>query len=253
MDSATAKVAIVTGAGSGIGRAVSLALLAGGWSVVLAGRRAELLDETASLAGDAAGRALPQPTNVADPASVTALFDAAKARFGRLDLLFNNAGTGAPPVPLEELSIEHWKRVVDINLTGAFLCTQGAFRLMKDQDPLGGRIINNGSISAHNPRPGSSAYTTTKHAVTGLTKSIALDGRQFDICASQIDIGNAATPMTAKSTNGQLQPYGQMAVEPRMDVAHVGAQVAFMANLPLDANVQFVTIMATKMPWIGRG
>lgn len=253
MDSATAKVAIVTGAGSGIGRAVSLALLAGGWSVVLAGRRAELLDETASLAGDAAGRALPQPTNVADPASVTALFDAAKARFGRLDLLFNNAGTGAPPVPLEELSIEHWKRVVDINLTGAFLCTQGAFRLMKDQDPLGGRIINNGSISAHVPRPRSVAYTATKHAITGLTRSTSLDGRAYGIACGQIDIGNAATPMTARMAKGVIQPSGEMVVEPTMDVTNVGKTIVYMAGLGADANAMFVTVMATKMPFAGRG
>jgi NAD(P)-dependent dehydrogenase (short-subunit alcohol dehydrogenase family) len=253
MESATAKVALVTGAGSGIGRAVSLALLGAGWSVVLAGRRAELLEETASLAGDAASRALALPTDVADPASVTALFDAAKARFGRLDLLFNNAGTGAPPVPLEELSFDHWKRVVDINLTGAFLCTQGAFRLMKDQTPRGGRIINNGSISAHVPRPRSVAYTATKHAITGLTRSASLDGRSYDIAVGQIDIGNAGTEMTRAMSKGVTQADGAIAAEAVMDVSAVADAVLYMAGLPLEANVQFMTVMATKMPFIGRG
>jgi NAD(P)-dependent dehydrogenase (short-subunit alcohol dehydrogenase family) len=253
MRSATTKVAIVTGAGSGIGRAVSLALLGAGWSVALAGRRAELLDETASLAGEAASRALAHPTNVADPASVTALFDATKARFGRLDLLFNNAGTGAPPVPLEELSLEHWKRVVDINLTGAFLCTQAAFRLMKDQEPRGGRIINNGSISAHVPRPRSVAYTATKHAITGLTRSASLDGRAYDIACGQIDIGNAGTEMTRAMSKGVMQADGSIAREAVMDVSAVADAVLYMAGLSLDANVQFMTVMATKMPFIGRG
>jgi NAD(P)-dependent dehydrogenase (short-subunit alcohol dehydrogenase family) len=253
MSSATVKVAIVTGAGSGIGRAVSLALLAKGWSVVLAGRRAELLDETAGLAGEAAPRALACPTNVADPASVAALFEATKARFGRLDLLFNNAGTGAPPVPLEELSVEHWKRVVDINLTGAFLCTQGAFRLMKDQSPRGGRIVNNGSISAHVPRPRSVAYTATKHAITGLTRSTSLDGRAYGIACGQIDIGNAGTEMTRAMSKGVMQADGSIAAEPVMDVAAVADAVLYMAGLPLDANVQFMTVMATGMPFIGRG
>jgi NAD(P)-dependent dehydrogenase (short-subunit alcohol dehydrogenase family) len=253
MQSATAKVAIVTGAGSGIGRAVSLALLGAGWSVALAGRRADLLDQTAALSGDASGRALPHATDVAAPASVTALFDAAKARFGRLDLLFNNAGTGAPPVPLEELSLEHWKRVVDINLTGAFLCTQGAFRLMKDQDPRGGRIINNGSISAHTPRPRSVAYTATKHAITGLTRSASLDGRPYDIACGQIDIGNAGTEMTRAMSKGVMQADGSIAPEAVMDVSAVADAVLYMAGLPLDANVQFMTVMATKMPFIGRG
>ena len=253
MQSATAKVAIVTGAGSGIGRAVSLALLGAGWSVALAGRRAELLDETAGLAGEAGSRALPHPTNVADPDSVTALFDATKAHFGRLDLLFNNAGTGAPPVPLEELSIEHWRRVVDINLTGAFLCTQAAFRLMKDQDPHGGRIINNGSISAHVPRPRSVAYTATKHAITGLTRSASLVGRAYDIACGQIDIGNAGTEMTRAMSKGVMQADGAIAAEPVMDVAAVADAVLYMAGLPIDANVQFMTVMATKMPFIGRG
>jgi NAD(P)-dependent dehydrogenase (short-subunit alcohol dehydrogenase family) len=253
MESATAKVAIVTGAGSGIGRAVSLALLEAGWAVVLAGRRATALGETAALAGDAAARALAHPTDVAAPVSVTALFDAAKARFGRLDLLFNNAGTGAPPVPLEELSVAHWKRVVDINLTGAFLCTQGAFRLMKDQDPRGGRIINNGSISAHAPRPRSVAYTATKHAITGLTRSASLDGRAYDIACGQIDIGNAGTDMTRAMSQGVMQADGQIAAEPVMDVSAVADAVLYMAGLPLEANVQFMTVMATKMPFIGRG
>jgi NAD(P)-dependent dehydrogenase (short-subunit alcohol dehydrogenase family) len=253
MSSATVKVAIVTGAGSGIGRAVSLALLNAGWSVALAGRRTELLAETASLAGDAASRALPHETNVADPASVTALFEATKARFGRLDLLFNNAGTGAPPVPLEELSVEHWRRVVDINLTGAFLCTQGAFRLMRDQTPQGGRIINNGSISAHTPRPRSVAYTATKHAITGLTRSTSLDGRAYGIACGQIDIGNAGTEMTRAMSKGVMQADGAIAAEPVMEVSAVADAVLYMAGLPLEANVQFMTVMATAMPFIGRG
>jgi NAD(P)-dependent dehydrogenase (short-subunit alcohol dehydrogenase family) len=255
MESATAKVAIVTGAGSGIGRAVSLALLGAGWSVALAGRRAELLEETASLAGDAANRALPHPANVADPASVAALFDATKARFGRLDLLFNNAGTGAPPVPLEDLSFDQWKRVVDVNLTGAFLCTQAAFRLMKDQDPRGGRIVNNGSISAHVPRPRSVAYTATKHAITGLTRSTSLDGRAYGIACGQIDIGNAGTEMTKAMGKGQgvMQANGAIAPEAIMDVSAVADAVLYMAGLPPEANVQFLTVMATTMPFIGRG
>jgi NAD(P)-dependent dehydrogenase (short-subunit alcohol dehydrogenase family) len=253
MSSATAKVAIVTGAGSGIGRAVSLALLKAGWSVALAGRRAELLDETAGLAVEAKLRILTCPTDVADSASVAALFEATKARFGRLDLLFNNAGTGAPPVPLEELSIEHWKRVVDINLTGAFLCTQGAFRLMKNQSPQGGRIINNGSISAHAPRPRSVAYTATKHAITGLTRSASLDGRAYGIACGQIDIGNAGTEMTRAMSKGVMQADGSIAAEPVMDVATVADAVLYMSGLPLEANVQFMTVMATNMPFIGRG
>ena len=253
MRSATAKVAIVTGAGTGIGRAVSLALLQAGWSVGLAGRRTELLDETARLAGDAKDHALPHATDVADPASVAALFEAVRARFGRLDLLFNNAGTGAPPVPLEELSIEHWRRVVDINLTGAFLCTQAAFRLMKAQDPRGGRIVNNGSISAHAPRPRSVAYTATKHAITGLTRSTSLDGRPYDIACGQIDIGNAGTEMTQRMASGVMQADGSIAPEPTMDVAAVADAVVYMSGLPLTANVQFMTVMATQMPFIGRG
>jgi NAD(P)-dependent dehydrogenase (short-subunit alcohol dehydrogenase family) len=253
MPSATAKAAIITGAGSGIGRAVSLALLNAGWSVALAGRRADLLAETVSLAGDAAGRALAHTTDVADEASVAALFAATKARFGRLDLLFNNAGTGAPPVPFEDLSLAHWKRVVDINLTGAFLCSQAAFRLMKDQDPRGGRIINNGSISAHVPRPRSVAYTATKHAITGLTRSASLDGRAYGIAVGQIDIGNAATEMTQRMSSGVMQADGSIAAEPTMDVAAVAEAVLYMAGLPLDANVPFMTVMATNMPFIGRG
>jgi NAD(P)-dependent dehydrogenase (short-subunit alcohol dehydrogenase family) len=253
MPSATAKVAIVTGAGSGIGRAVSLALLAAGWSVGLAGRRAERLQETADLAGEAASRALPHAADVADPDSVAALFAAVKARFDRLDLLFNNAGTGAPPVPLEDLSFDHWKRVLDANLTGAFLCTQAAFRLMKDQDPQGGRIVNNGSISAHVPRPRSVAYTATKHAITGLTRSTSLDGRAYSIACGQIDIGNAATDMTRAQSQGVMQANGAVAAEPTMNVAAVAEAVLFMAGLPPQANVQFMTVMATKMPFIGRG
>ncbi|HEY0436981.1 MAG TPA: SDR family oxidoreductase [Phenylobacterium sp.] len=253
MASATAKVALVTGAGSGIGRAVSLALLKEGWSVVLAGRRAAALAETQALAGDRADRTLAHPSNVADEAEVAGLFEAAKARFGRLDLLFNNAGTGAPPVPLEDLSLEHWKRVVDINLTGAFLCTRAAFRIMKDQLPQGGRIINNGSISAHVPRPRSVAYTATKHAITGLTRSTSLDGRAYGIACGQIDIGNAATEMTQRMAGGVMQADGSIAPEPTMDVSAVADAVVMMAGLPLSANVQFVTVMATSMPFIGRG
>jgi NAD(P)-dependent dehydrogenase (short-subunit alcohol dehydrogenase family) len=253
MGSATAKVAIVTGAGSGIGRAVSLALLKAGWSVGLAGRRVERLEETAALAGDAAGRALVHAANVADDASVRALFAAVADRFGRLDLLFNNAGTGAPPVPLEDLSVEQWRRVVDINLTGAFLCTQAAFRLMKAQDPRGGRIVNNGSISAHVPRPRSVAYTATKHAITGLTRSTSLDGRAYGIACGQIDIGNAGTEMTRAMSKGVMQADGSIAAEPVMDVQAVADAVLYMAGLPLEANVQFMTVMATDMPFIGRG
>ena len=245
------KVAVITGAGSGIGRASALALMATGWSVALLGRRKDALEETAGMA--TGGHSLILPTDVSLPDQVAATFAAVMSKFGRIDMLFNNAGGNVPSTNFGDMTWEGWKSVVDVNLNGMFLCANAAFRAMRDQSPQGGRIINNGSISAHNPRPGSSAYTTTKHAVTGLTKSIALDGRQYDIASSQIDIGNAATPMTARSVNGQMQPYGQMAVEPRMDVNHVGAQVAFMANLPLESNIQFVTIMATKMPWIGRG
>jgi NAD(P)-dependent dehydrogenase (short-subunit alcohol dehydrogenase family) len=248
-----AKTALVTGAGSGIGRATALALLREGWSVVLAGRRRDALDETAAQAGPASARAQPVAADVTDPASVAALFDATKQAFGRLDLLFNNAGAGAPAVPLEDLSFEQWRRVIDVNLTGAFLCTQAAFRLMKAQQPQGGRIINNGSISAHTPRPFSAPYTASKHAITGLTRSTALDGRPHNIACGQIDIGNAATDMTRRMQSGVLQASGQVAAEPTMDVAHVAAAVVYMASLPLDANVLFLTVMATGMPFIGRG
>ena len=245
------KVAIVTGAGTGIGRAAALALAQAGYAVALAGRRAAPLEETAAEMVGAV--ALVVPTDVADPASVEALFAATKEAFGRLDLLFNNAGLGAPAVPLEELSVEKWQLVIDVNLTGAFLCTQAAIRLMKDQTPRGGRIINNGSISADRPRPNSAPYTATKHAITGLTKSTSLDGRAHDIACGQIDIGNAATPMTAKMSEGMPQADGSIAPEPTFDVAEVGRAIVHMASLPLDANVQFMTIMATKMPYIGRG
>jgi NAD(P)-dependent dehydrogenase (short-subunit alcohol dehydrogenase family) len=247
------KVAIVTGAGSGIGRASALALLKAGFHVALAGRRADALEATRSAAGDAIDRALVVPTDATDPAAVKALFAATKAKFGRLDVLFNNAGTGAPPIPLEELTIEQWRAVVDINLTAVFLCTQQAFVLMKNQAPRGGRIINNGSISAHTPRPFSSPYTATKHAITGLTKATSLDGRPFDIACGQIDIGNAATEMTAGIAEGARQPDGRRIPEPTFDVDHVARAVLYMASLPLDANVQFMTIAATKMPFIGRG
>lgn len=245
-----AKVAIVTGAGSGIGRAVASALVRSGWSVTLAGRRPDVLEETAALAG---GETLVHPADVADPDSVDALFAATQARFGRLDLLFNNAGTGAPPTAIEDHSIAHWRRVVDVNLTGAFLCTRAAFRLMKDQAPRGGRIINNGSISAHAPRPRSIAYTATKHAITGLTKSTALDGRAYDIACGQIDIGNAATDMTRAIAQGVPQADGSLKAEPVMDVQAVADAVTYMAGLPLSANVQFMTVMATQMPFVGRG
>jgi NAD(P)-dependent dehydrogenase (short-subunit alcohol dehydrogenase family) len=247
------KVAIVTGAGSGIGRAAALALLQHGYRVALAGRRREPLEQTAAAAGDARNRALVVPTDVADPESVSALFARAKEAFGRLDVLFNNAGIGAPAVPLEDLTFDQWKKVVDINLTGMFLCTQEAFRLMKSQEPRGGRIINNGSISAHAPRPNSAPYTATKHAVTGLTKSTSLDGRKYDIACGQIDIGNAATDLAARMASGVPQANGQIAVEPLMDVAHVANAIVHMASLPLEANVQFMTVMATKMPFVGRG
>jgi len=247
------KTAIVTGAGSGIGRAATLALLREGYSVVLAGRRPEALAATAAQAGPDRHQALVVPTDVADPASVAALFEATKQAFGRLDLLFNNAGTGARAVPLDELTVEEWRRVVDVNLTGAFLCTSEAFRLMKDQSPRGGRIINNGSISAYVPRPNSAPYTAAKHAITGLTKSAALDGRKYDIAAGQIDIGNADTDMTSRMKAGVLQADGSVAPEPTIDVGHVAAAIVYMASLPLDANVLFMTVMATKMPFVGRG
>jgi NAD(P)-dependent dehydrogenase (short-subunit alcohol dehydrogenase family) len=246
-------VAIVTGAGSGIGRASAIALLHAGWRVALAGRRADALQQTVAEAGDAGTRALAVPTDVRDPASVKALFTTTRDTFGRLDLLFNNAGTGTPAMPLEDLTVEQWRNVVDINLTGAFLCTQAAFRIMKDQTPRGGRIINNGSISAHAPRPFSAPYTSTKHAITGLTKATSLDGRAYDIACGQIDIGNAATDMTQRMTQGVIQPRGDMMVEPRMDVRHVADAIVHMASLPLEANVQFMTVMATKMPFVGRG
>jgi NAD(P)-dependent dehydrogenase (short-subunit alcohol dehydrogenase family) len=245
------RIAVITGAGSGIGRASALELMNNGWSVALAGRRKEMLEETAGL--KKAGKALVVPTDVTEPDQVAALFAKVKSEFGRLDMVFNNAGGGTPTTNFGDFTYEMWLRVVQVNLNACFLCANYAFRMMRDQSPRGGRIINNGSISAHVPRVGSVAYTATKHAITGLAKSIALDGSEFDICSGQIDIGNAATPLTARSTNGQMQPYGQMAVEPRMDVDHVGEQVKFMANLPLESNVQFVTIMATKMPFIGRG
>jgi NAD(P)-dependent dehydrogenase (short-subunit alcohol dehydrogenase family) len=248
-----AKVAIVTGAGSGIGRAVAIGLLEEGYSVVLAGRRAALLEQTARAAGAQAAHALIVPTDVADPAAVRALFDATRHAYGRLDLLFNNAGVTTRGVPLEDLTVEDWKFVVDVNLTGAFLCTQQAFRLMKEQQPQGGRIINNGSISAHSPRPNSAPYTATKHAITGLTKSSSLDGRRFNIACGQIDIGNAATDMTAAFATGVAQANGAIATEPRLDISHVVRAVLYMASLPLDANVQFMTVMATAMPFIGRG
>ena len=250
---ATGRTAIVTGAGSGIGRAVALALLREGYSVALAGRRADALQETVAKANGDAPRALAVPTDVTDPASVLALFDQTRDRFGRLDLLFNNAGMGAPPVPLDKLSIEQWRQVVDVNLTGAFLCTRAAFRLMKAQSPRGGRIINNGSISAHAPRPNSAPYTATKHAITGLTKSTALDGRAFDIACGQIDIGNAATEMTARMAQGVPQANGTVMVEPTMDVECVARAVLYMASLPPEANVLFLTVMATTMPLVGRG
>jgi NAD(P)-dependent dehydrogenase (short-subunit alcohol dehydrogenase family) len=245
------RVAVITGAGSGIGRASALALLQDGWSVALAGRRRDALEETAGMAKG--GKPLAVPTDVTDPDQVARLFTAVKENFGRVDMLFNNAGGNVPATNFGDFTFEMWTKVIAVNLNAMFLCANAAFRMMRDQSPQGGRIINNGSISAHAPRPGSVAYTSTKHAVTGLTKSIALDGRRYDIACGQIDIGNAATPMTARSTNGQMQAHGQVMPEARMDVDHVGAQVAFMANLPLETNVQFVTIMATKMPYIGRG
>ena len=246
------KVALITGAGTGIGKASALALVREGYAVVLAGRRAELLEATTEEAGSEA-KMLVVPTDISDPNATRALFATTKATFGRLDVLFNNAGIGAPPVPLEELPYEQWKAVVDLNLTGAFICTQEAFKIMKDQDPRGGRIINNGSISAHVPRPNSAPYTSTKHAMTGLTRSTSLDGRKYDIACGQIDIGNAETDMTAVMKRGVPQPNGSVAAEPTFDVEHVAQAVVYMANLPLDANVQFMTVMATKMPFIGRG
>ena len=245
------RIAIVTGAGTGVGKAAALALAGAGWSVVLSGRRQAPLDEVAGLI--APGRAHVVPTDVTDPDSIANLFAQTTSRFGRLDLLFNNAGIGAPAVPLEDLPLETWRQVVDTNLTALFLCTQHAFRIMRDQDPRGGRIINNGSISAHAPRPHSIAYTATKHAVTGLTKAASLDGRAYDIACGQIDIGNADTSMGGKMKGGVAQPDGSTRAEAVMDPDHVGDAVLMMANLPLEANVQFMTVMATKMPFIGRG
>ena len=247
------KAAIVTGAGTGVGRAVALALVGEGYSVALAGRRAELLDETRSRAGDESARALVVPADVSDPESVRALFAKTKDAFGRLDLVFNNAGLNVPGVPIDELDVEKWKAVVDVNLTGTFLCIREAFRVMKAQKPRGGRIINNGSVSAHVPRPGSAPYTATKHAITGLTRIASLDGRAFDIACGQIDIGNALTEMTARMTGGVRQADGSVRVEPTMDVDNVARAVVYMASLPLNANVQFMSVMATKMPFIGRG
>jgi NAD(P)-dependent dehydrogenase (short-subunit alcohol dehydrogenase family) len=247
------KIALVTGAGSGIGRAVSLALQAAGWSVVLAGRRAARLEETAGLAKPAGGEMLVVPTDVSDPESVRALFAKIREVFDRLDLLFNNAGVSGPAIPMEDLSYEQWNAVVAVNLTGAFLCAQEAFQIMKSQQPRGGRIINNGSISAHAPRPNSVPYTATKHAITGLTKCLSLDGRKYDIACGQIDIGNAATELSAPMAQGVPQANGSTLAEPRFDVQHVADAVLYMASLPLDTNVQFITVMATKMPFIGRG
>ena len=245
------KVAVVTGAGTGVGRAASLALMNAGFTVVLAGRRKDKLEETQKLGPS--GKSLAVPADMTDPGSIAALFAKVMDTYGRLDVLFNNAGMGAPPVPFEDLGLSQWQAVVNTNLTAPFLCTQHAFRIMKDQTPRGGRIINNGSISAHAPRPFSSAYTSTKHAITGLTKATNLDGRGYDIAVGQIDIGNAATPMTDRMVDGVLQPDGRKMPEPRMDAKAVGDAVAYMANLPLDANVLFMTVMASKMPFVGRG
>jgi NADP-dependent 3-hydroxy acid dehydrogenase YdfG len=247
------RIAVVTGAGSGIGRAVALALLQNDFAVVLAGRRREALAETASRAGADSAHTLVVPTDVTDPGDVQLLFEKTRDAFGRVDLLFNNAGVSAPGVPLEDLTVEQWRTVVDTNLTGVFLCTQQAFALMKSQRPRGGRIINNGSISAHTPRPNSAPYTATKHAITGLTKSTSLDGRKYDIACGQIDIGNAETELAARMARGVPQANGEIAAEPLMDVTHVARAVVYMAMLPLDVNVQFMTVMATKMPFIGRG
>jgi NAD(P)-dependent dehydrogenase (short-subunit alcohol dehydrogenase family) len=253
MMNAYSKVAVVTGAGSGIGKTVALALLKDGYRVALAGRRRDPLEQTVKEAGSAGTRTLAVPTDVSNPEAVRALFAKVREVFGRLDLLFNNAGIFPPGVPLEDLSFEQWKSAVDINLTGAFLCTQEAIKIMKSQVPRGGRIINNGSISAHAPRPNSAPYTATKHAITGLTKCTSLDGRKYDIACGQIDIGNAATEITTKMATGVPQANGTVAIEPLMDLSHVGSAVLYMASLPLDTNVQFLTIMATKMPFVGRG
>jgi NAD(P)-dependent dehydrogenase (short-subunit alcohol dehydrogenase family) len=253
MPDASPRIAIVTGGGTGVGRAAARALAGAGWQVVLAGRRIEPLERTITEIGAAGPKPLAIPTDVGDPASVRALFDQTWQAFGRLDLLFNNAGTGAPAIPIEDLSYEQWMTVVNANLTGTFLCTQQAFRLMKLQQPRGGRIINNGSISAHTPRPFSAPYTSTKHAITGLTKSTSLDGRAWDIACGQIDIGNAATEMTERMAQGVPQPDGSTRIEPRMDVNHVGEAILYMAQLPLESNVLFMTVMASKMPFVGRG
>ena len=249
----TSKTALVTGAGTGVGKAVALAFLKDGYRVALAGRRREMLEQTVKEAGANGKNALVAPTDVGKPGEVAALFGSIKQKFGRLDVLFNNAGGNAPGVAFEDLPFEKWQSVVDVNLTGMFLCAQAAFRMMKDQDPRGGRIINNGSISAHTPRPGSAPYTATKHGVTGLTKTISLDGRPYDIACGQVDIGNAVSPMTERMAQGVKQANGTTAPEPRMDPAHVGDAVVFMSNLPLDVNVLTLTIMATKMPFVGRG
>lgn len=247
------RIALVTGAGSGIGRAASLALQAAGYSVVVAGRRAEPLEKTIAMVNGSGGKMLAVPADVASPESVNALFARVKETFGRLDVLFNNAGLNAPGIPIEDLPFETWSAIVNVNLTGAFLCAQAAFRLMKDQEPRGGRIINNGSIAASAPRPNHVPYTSTKHAITGMTKCFSLDGRKYDIACSQIDIGNAATEMTERITSGVLQADGRKMAEPRMDLRHVAEAVLYIANLPLEANVQFMTLMATKMPLVGRG
>lgn len=247
------KFALITGAGSGIGRYSALGLLKDGWHVALAGRRVDALDETVALAGPDGGRALPIQADVSTPEGVTKLFAAYREQWSRLDMLFNNAGGGTPPVPLEDLTVEQWQGVVNLNLSAPFYCTQEAFRIMKAQDPKGGRIINNGSISAHTPRPFSSPYTSTKHAITGLTKATSLDGRAYDIVACQIDIGNAETPMTQRMKNGVLQPDGSSKAEPVMDVTNVADTIVLMSNMSLDANVQTVTVMASKMPFVGRG
>jgi len=249
----TEKIALVTGAGTGVGRAAALALMKADYTVVLAGRRKEKLDDAAAEGARQNGKSLVVAADIADPASIAALFATTRKTFGRLDLLFNNAGVGAPAVPLEDLPFDKWKAAVDTNVTGTFLCIQEAFRIMKDQTPRGGRIINNGSIAAHSPRPFTIAYTATKHAITGLTKSASLDGRAHDIACGQIDIGNAATPMTERMASGIAQPDGRVMAEPRMDAGDVGAAIVYMAGLPLSANVLFMTVMATKMPYVGRG
>ena len=253
MQSTNGRIALVTGAGSGIGRASAIALQTNGYSVILAGRRAEPLEKTARMAGQSGGRMVVVPTDVSQPESVGALFARVKQEFGRLDVLFNNAGLNAPGIPIEDLPFETWSAIVNVNLTGAFLCAQAAFRIMKEQTPRGGRIINNGSIAAFAPRPNHVPYTATKHAITGVTKCFSLDGRKYDIACSQIDIGNAATEMTDRIEKGVMQADGTLKVEPRMNVQHVADTVVYIANLPLEANVQFMTLMATKMPLVGRG